>query len=69
MPLPPAAAKKVATMEEAFDGADIVYPKSWAPFAAMEQRTKRSYAAGDQAGIDALEQLAPECPVQELDLL
>ena len=31
--------KKVATMEEAFDGADIVYPKSWAPFAAMEQRT------------------------------
>ena len=42
-------------MEEAFDGADIVYPKSWAPFAAMEQRTKL-YAAGDQAGIDALEQ-------------
>ena len=47
--------KKVSTMEEAFDGADIVYPKSWAPFAAMEQRTKL-YAAGDQAGIDALEQ-------------
>ena len=47
--------KKVATMEEAFDGADIVYPKSWASFAAMEQRTKL-YAAGDQAGIDALEQ-------------
>ena len=46
--------KKVATMEEAFDGADIVYPKSWAPFAAMEQRTKL-YQAGDQAGIDALE--------------
>ena len=45
--------KKVATMEEAFDGADIVYPKSWAPFAAMEQRTKL-YQAGDQAGIDAL---------------
>ena len=47
--------RKVATMEEAFDGADIVYPKSWAPFAAMEQRTKL-YSAGDQAGIDALEQ-------------
>ncbi len=31
-----------------------VYPKSWAPFAAMEQRTKL-YQAGDQAGIDALE--------------
>ena len=27
--------KRVATMEEAFDNADIVYPKSWAPFAAM----------------------------------
>ena len=47
--------KKAASMEEAFDGADIVYPKSWAPFAAMEQRTKL-YQAGDQAGIDALEQ-------------
>ena len=46
--------KKVSTMEDAFDGADIVYPKSWAPFAAMEQRTKL-YQAGDQAGIDALE--------------
>ena len=46
--------KKVATMEEAFDNADIVYPKSWAPFAAMEQRTKL-YQAGDKDGIDALE--------------
>ena len=34
--------------------ADIVYPKSWAPFAAMEKRTDL-YAEGDQAGIDALE--------------
>ena len=41
-------------MEEAFDGADIVYPKSWAPFAAMEERTKL-YQAGDQKGIDELE--------------
>ncbi|MCD8380958.1 MAG: knotted carbamoyltransferase YgeW, partial [Lachnospiraceae bacterium] len=46
--------KKVATMEEAFKDADIVYPKSWAPFAAMEKRTEL-YAQGDQAGIDALE--------------
>ena len=46
--------KKVASMEEAFQGADIVYPKSWAPFAAMEQRTKL-YQAGDSAGIDQLE--------------
>ena len=46
--------KKVATMEEAFDGADIVYPKSWAPFAAMEKRTNL-YAEGDADGIKALE--------------
>ncbi len=46
--------KKVSTMEEAFKDADIVYPKSWAPFAAMEKRTDL-YAKGDQAGIDALE--------------
>ncbi|MBO6164125.1 MAG: knotted carbamoyltransferase YgeW [Lachnospiraceae bacterium] len=46
--------KKVNSMEEAFMDADIVYPKSWAPFAAMEKRTQL-YQAGDQAGIDALE--------------
>ncbi|MBQ9526909.1 MAG: knotted carbamoyltransferase YgeW [Fretibacterium sp.] len=41
-------------MKEAFKDADVVYPKSWAPFAAMEKRTKL-YGDGDQAGIDALE--------------
>ena len=45
---------KCSSMEEAFKDADIVYPKSWAPFAAMEKRTKL-YSQGDQAGIDALE--------------
>jgi len=45
---------KVNSMEEAFENADIVYPKSWAPFAAMEKRT-RLYQAGDKDGIDALE--------------
>ncbi|MEI6681370.1 MAG: knotted carbamoyltransferase YgeW [Bacteroidota bacterium] len=29
----------VNTMEEAFSGADIVYPKSWAPFHVMQHRT------------------------------
>ena len=29
----------VNSMEEAFSGADIVYPKSWAPFHVMERRT------------------------------
>lgn len=46
---------KTNSMEEAFKGADIVYPKSWAPFAAMEERTEL-YKKGDQVGIDALEQ-------------
>ena len=41
-------------MAEAFKDADIVYPKSWAPFAAMEKRTNL-YAEGDADGIKALE--------------
>lgn len=45
---------KVNTMEEAFKDADIVYPKSWAPFAAMEERT-RLYEQNDLEGIDSLE--------------
>ena len=45
---------KTNSMAEAFKDADIVYPKSWAPFAAMEKRTDL-YAEGDQARIDALE--------------
>ena len=46
--------RKCASMEDAFTDADIVYPKSWAPFAAMEERTKL-YQAGDKTGIDTLE--------------
>ena len=46
--------KQVSTMAEAFEGADIVIPKSWAPYAAMEKRTNL-YAEGDDAGIAALE--------------
>lgn len=46
--------RKSNSMEDAFQDADIVYPKSWAPFAAMEQRTKL-YQQGDKAGIDLLE--------------
>jgi knotted carbamoyltransferase YgeW len=45
---------KSNSMEEAFKGADIVYPKSWAPFAAMEKRTDL-YGKGDHDGIKALE--------------
>jgi knotted carbamoyltransferase YgeW len=45
---------KTNSMAEAFSGADIVYPKSWAPFAAMERRTDL-YGKGDFEGIKALE--------------
>ena len=45
---------KTNSMEEAFQDADIVYPKSWAPFAAMEKRTDL-YGNGDLDGIKALE--------------
>ncbi len=46
---------KTHSMAEAFQDADIVYPKSWAPFAAMEKRTNL-YGEGDFEGINALEQ-------------
>ena len=42
-------------MKEAFKDADVVYPKSWAPFKAMEERTEL-YGNGDFEGIKALEQ-------------
>ncbi len=45
---------KSNSMADAFAGADIVYPKSWAPFAAMEKRTNL-YGNGDFDGIKALE--------------
>jgi len=45
---------KTNSMKEAFVNADIVYPKSWAPFEAMEKRTEL-YSKGDRAGIDELE--------------
>lgn len=45
---------KTGSMEKAFENADIVYPKSWAPFAAMERRTEL-YGNGDMDGIKNLE--------------
>lgn len=45
---------KTNSMAEAFKDADIVYPKSWAPFSAMEKRTDL-YAKGDTEGIKDLE--------------
>ena len=48
------AFQQVATMEEAFAGADIVYPKSWASFEVMKKRTGL-YENNDHAGIKELE--------------
>jgi len=45
---------KVDNMEAAFKDADIVYPKSWAPFAVMEERTKL-VEQNDQLALDELE--------------
>jgi knotted carbamoyltransferase YgeW len=45
----------VNSMAEAFQDADIVYPKSWAPYHVMEERTKLLYA-NDHAGLKELEQ-------------
>jgi knotted carbamoyltransferase YgeW len=45
---------KANNMEEAFKDADIVYPKSWASFEAMKERTDL-YAEGDSEGIKELE--------------
>ena len=45
---------KTNNMAEAFKDADIVYPKSWASFAAMEKRTEL-YGNGDMEGVKKLE--------------
>ena len=46
--------KQVNTMSEAFKDADIVYPKSWAPYKVMEKRTEL-LRANDHDGLKALE--------------
>jgi len=44
----------VGSMAEAFDGADVVYPKSWAPIHVMEQRSQL-LRAGQSAKLADLE--------------
>jgi ornithine carbamoyltransferase len=41
-------------MADAFKGADVVYPKSWAPFSVMKERT-RLLKKKDVAGLEKLE--------------
>ena len=45
--------RRVASMDEAYEGADIVCSQSWSPCAAME---RRAGLQGDAAGLQALEQ-------------
>jgi knotted carbamoyltransferase YgeW len=45
----------VGSMEDAFRDADVVYPKSWAPYGVMQRRTPL-LQKGDHAGLKALEQ-------------
>ncbi len=44
----------VSSMEAAFAGADVVYPKSWAPYHVMQQRTPLLHE-GDKEGLKQLE--------------
>ncbi len=46
--------QQVSSMEEAFAGADIVYPKSWAPYHVMQKRTDL-LRANDKDGLKELE--------------
>jgi len=46
--------KVTTSMDEAFADADIVYPKSWAPYHVMEQRT-RLLKVSDKEGLKHLE--------------
>ena len=45
----------VGSMEEAFENADVVYPKSWAPYEVMLKRTPL-LKQGDKEGLKQLEQ-------------
>jgi knotted carbamoyltransferase YgeW len=56
---------KVNSMAEAFKDADIVYPKSWAPFSVMEERTK-IVETGDQ---QALKELEKRCLAQNAQFI
>jgi knotted carbamoyltransferase YgeW len=47
------------SMEEAFKDADVVYPKSWAPYTVMEKR--RDLLRGKGAGKEAMASLEKEC--------
>ena len=54
------------SMKDAMEGANIVYPKSWAPYHIMEERTKLLKDA-DKKGLDELEQVCLANNARHLD--
>jgi knotted carbamoyltransferase YgeW len=56
----------VNNMDESFDKADIVYPKSWASFAIMEQRRDLLFQ-GDSEGLKSLEKECLKENVKHID--
>ncbi len=54
---------KTNSIEEAFEDADIVYPKSWAPYSVMQKRTEL-LKNSDEAGLIELEK---QCLNQNAD--
>lgn len=58
--------RTVGSMDEAFEGADVVYPKSWAPIAVMRERTALR-DAGKTDGLEALEKACLEQNARHVD--
>lgn len=54
------------SMDQAFKDADVVYPKSWAPFTVMQERTKLLEARDDE-GLKALEKRCLENNASHID--
>ncbi len=54
------------SMDEAFHDADIVYPKSWAPWSTMEERTKLLKSC-DESGLKTLEKESLENNKKHVD--
>jgi knotted carbamoyltransferase YgeW len=57
---------QATSMEEAFQDADIVYPKSWAPYSVMEERTRLLQGA-DRQGLQDLEKRCLETNKTHID--
>ena len=54
------------SMPDAFEGADIVYPKSWAPYSVMQRRTEL-LRTSDQPGLADLERQCLAANAEHMD--